>query len=119
MVTGMWIWTLVNLDSNKAMKLLKNAIRWFAALAVIAASAVGLSAAHMGDDALMEPVKSVYDHYLAIQKELAKDSLKGVNTHAEAIAKGVDGDTMKMLPPEVAREAETLAKAKDLKAARE
>lgn len=69
--------------------------------------------------ALMEPVKSVYDHYLKIQTELAKDSLKGVDEHANAIAKAVKGDEMKMLSPDVAKQAETLAKAKDLKAARE
>jgi hypothetical protein len=39
------------------------------------------------DDPLMEPVKSVLDHYLAIQKELAKDSIKGVDEPANAIAK--------------------------------
>jgi len=67
----------------------------------------------------MEPVKSVYDHYLKIQTELAKDSLKGMDEHANAIANAVRGDKMKMLSPDVAKQAETLAKAKDLKAARE
>src|SRR5216117_613394 len=71
------------------------------------------------DSALMEPVKSVLDHYLMIQTELAKDSVKGVDEHANAIAKAVKGDEMKMLSPDVAKQAETLAKAKDLKAARE
>jgi hypothetical protein len=69
--------------------------------------------------ALMQPVKGVLDHYLAIQTELAKDSLKGLDEHANAIAKDVRGDQMKMLSPDVAKQAETLAKAKDLKAARE
>ena len=69
--------------------------------------------------ALMEPVKSVYDHYLKIQAELTKDSLKGVDEHANAIAKAVKGDDMKMLPPDVAKQAEKLAAATDLKAARE
>ncbi len=69
--------------------------------------------------ALMEPVKSVLDHYLKIQTELAKDSVKGVDEHAGAIAKAVQGDEMKMLSPDVAKQAQTLAKAKDLKAARE
>lgn len=69
-------------------------------------------------DPLMEPVKSVYDHYLKVQSELAGDSLKGVEEHASAIAKAVRGDTMKMLSPEVAAQAETVAKAKDLKSAR-
>ena len=68
--------------------------------------------------ALMEPVKSVYDHYIAIQADLAKDSVSGLDEHANAIAKAVKGDEMKMLAPDVAKQAETLAKAKDLKAAR-
>ena len=66
-----------------------------------------LSAADGG--ALMEPVKSVYDHYLMIQTELAKDSVKSLDEHASAIAKAVKGDTMKMLSPDVATQAETLA----------
>src|SRR5438093_5229976 len=69
--------------------------------------------------ALMQPVKSVLDHYLMIQTELAKDSLKGVDEDANAFAKAVKADEMKMLSPDVAKQAETLAKAKDLKAARE
>ena len=86
-------------------------------------AAVGLlfnSAARAADDStLMEPVKSVLDHYLKIQTELAKDSLKGIDEHANAIAKAVKGDEMKMLSSDVAKQAETLAKTKDLKAARE
>src|SRR5258705_5871505 len=101
------------------MKLTKYTSRLFLALAVIAALAVSISAEDKKMDALMEPVKSVYDHYLAIQKELAKDSIKGVDEHANAIAKAVKGDDMKMLSADVATQAETLAKAKDLKAARE
>src|SRR5262249_14229362 len=73
----------------------------------------------MADSAQMEPVKSVYDHYLAIQKELTKDSLKGVDQHAGAIAKAVRGDEMKMLPSEVAKQADNLAAANDIKKARE
>lgn len=69
--------------------------------------------------ALMEPVKSVLDHYLMIQTELANDSVKSLDEHANAIAKAVKGDDMKMLSPDVARQAEALGKAKDLKAARE
>ena len=45
--------------------------------------------------------------------------IKGVNEQAAAISKAVTGDNMKMLPPEVAKQADTLAQAKDLKAARE
>jgi len=70
------------------------------------------------DPALMEPVKSVLNHYLTIQTNLANDSVQGLDEHAKAIATAVKGDTMKMLPPGVAAQAETLAQAKDLKAAR-
>ena len=70
------------------------------------------------NSALMEPVKSVYDHYLAIQADLANNSLTGVTDNANAIAKAVQGDSMKMLPEGTATEAETLAKASDLETAR-
>jgi hypothetical protein len=69
--------------------------------------------------ALMQPVKLVYDQYLKIQEELAKDSLKGVVEHAATIAKAVRGDEMKMLPLDVAKQADALAGAKNLKAVRE
>lgn len=101
------------------MKLLTNTICFFLGLVILAVPVIGFSAEDKKMDALMEPVKSVLDHYLAIQKELAKDSIKGVDEHANAIAKAVKGDDMKMLPTEVATQAEALAKAKDLKAARE
>ena len=102
------------------MKLLNNTARLFLALAVTAAPLAALSAEEeKAGQALMEPVKSVLDHYLKIQGELAKDSVKGVDEHAGAIAKAVKGDEMKMLSPDVAKQAETLARAKDLKAARE
>jgi Cu(I)/Ag(I) efflux system membrane fusion protein len=68
--------------------------------------------------ALMEPVKSVYDHYLAMQAGLASDSLTGVADNADAIAKAVRGDAMKMLPEATATQAEALAQATDLGAAR-
>lgn len=71
------------------------------------------------NSALMEPAKSVLDHYLIIQAELAKDSVKSLDEHANAIAKAVKGDDMKMLSPDIATQAESLAKTKDLKAARE
>src|SRR2546430_10420285 len=43
---------------------------------------------------------------ISIQKELAKDSIKGVDQHADAIAKAVKSDDMKMLSPDVAAQAE-------------
>ena len=69
--------------------------------------------------ALMGPVKSVYADYLRIQASLAKDSLNGVNENAQAIETSIRGDDMKMLSTAVAKQAEVLAKAKDLKTARE
>lgn len=97
---------------------MKNSVRLLFALALLAAP-VAAFAADTKNDALMEPVKSVLDNYLAIQKELTKDSIKGVDQHAAAISKAVKADDMKMLSSDVATEADTLAKAKDIKAARE
>ena len=68
---------------------------------------------------LIEPVKSVLEHYVEIQQQLAQDSVKGIDGHANAIAKAMNGDENKMLSPNVAKHAEALAKAKDLKAARD
>jgi len=100
------------------MKWIKNIALSLVSLATIIAPAIGYAEEEKKMDALMEPVKSVLDHYLAIQKELTKDSIKGVDEHANAIAKAVKEDDMKMLSPEVAKEAEDLSKAKGLKAAR-
>jgi Protein of unknown function (DUF3347) len=71
------------------------------------------------DDPMMEPVNSVYTNYTKIQLALVKNSLKDVPETASAIAKAVKGDEMKMLSPDVAQQAEKLAKAKDLVEARE
>jgi Protein of unknown function (DUF3347) len=88
---------------------------------ILLAAALGLFAgagARAADNpALTGPVKSVYDHYLKIQTALAGDSLAGVAENANAIATAVQTDA-KMLPAEVGAQAETLAKAKDLKTAR-
>jgi hypothetical protein len=91
------------------------------ALTLIAAAGllVNTTVRAADEPALMQPVKSVLDHYLMIQAELAKDSIKGLDEHANAIAKAVKGDDMKMLSPEVAKQAEALAQATDLKTARE
>ena len=77
------------------MKLFKHTTRLFIA-ALIALPLAGFAAE---EKALMQPVKSVLDHYLMIQTELAKDTIKGVDEHANAIAKAVRGDEMKMLSP--------------------
>jgi len=65
-----------------------------------------------------EPVKSVLDHYLKIQSALANDSIDGVASNASAIGSAVRGDSMKMLSPEMAAQADVLAKTKDLASAR-
>jgi hypothetical protein len=68
--------------------------------------------------ALMEPVKSVFDNYLIIQSALAKDSIDGVANSVSAIGSAIRGDSMKMLSPEIAAQADTLATTKDLAGAR-
>lgn len=69
--------------------------------------------------ALPKPVQAVFDSYIKIQTALAQDSLKNVSANATAIAKSVQGDSAKTLPADVAKQAETLAKASDIAAARE
>jgi hypothetical protein len=91
----------------------------FAALSAVVILSVAPSARAADDPALIEPVKSVYANYLKIQQSLAKDSLTGVSDSAALMAKLIRGDEMKMLPLEVAKQADTLAEAKDLKAARQ
>ncbi len=65
------------------------------------------------------PAKSVLDHYLKIQAQLAKDSTKGVGVEAAAIANAVNNDATKALPADVAKQADALANAKDLESARQ
>jgi len=96
------------------MKLISSAFALVAAAALLCNSAVRAA----DEPALMEPVKSVLNHYLTIQTNLANDSVAGLAGHAKAIATAVRGDTMKMLSPDVAKQADTLGEAKDLKAAR-
>jgi len=103
------------------MKLIKQTARLLITTTLIALPLGGFASDEKKAEKppLMEPVKSLLDHYLMIQTELAKDSVKGLDEHANAIAKAVKGDDMKMLPPDVSKQAEVLAKAKDLKSARE
>ncbi len=68
---------------------------------------------------LPKPVQTAFDSYLKIQTALAQDSLQGVSANATAIAKAVQSDSTKALPADVAQQAEALAKAGDIKAARE
>ena len=88
---------------------------------ILLALTLGLFAnisARAGDNAALSgPVKSVYDHYLSIQADLANDSMDGVADNASAISKAVQGEA-KSLPAEVGTQADALAKAKDLTEAR-
>ena len=88
----------------------------------ILAATIGLAlagnAAAASTPGLMQLVKPVYDHYLKIEKALANDSFKGVDEQAGAIFKVVQNDPMRMLPAKVAQQADRLAGATDLKAAR-
>ncbi len=61
---------------------------------------------------------TVFDYYFKIQKALAEDSLENVAVSASAIAEIVRKDTGSGLPMQIAAHAETLAKAKDVAAAR-
>ena len=61
------------------MKMLKSTAHLFLTLVVAALPLAAISAEDKkADVALMEPVKSVLDHYLKIQGELAKDSIKAL-----------------------------------------
>jgi Cu(I)/Ag(I) efflux system membrane fusion protein len=66
----------------------------------------------------MQPVQSVFDGYIKVQQTLALDSIEGVAATGAAMAKAIQGDSMKMLPPAAAQQSEALAKAKDLESAR-
>ena len=101
------------------MKQMRSSALLILALAMLAVPLAAFSAEEKKmHDPLMEPVKSVLNHYLKIEESLSKDSVSGVDEHAGAIAKAVNGDEMKMLPADVARQADALARAKDLVAAR-
>jgi hypothetical protein len=102
------------------MKLFKHSIRLFLAIALVALPFASFATDEKVADnsALAQPVKSVLDHYLIIQAALATDLLKGVDENASAIAKAVRNDDRKMLSPDVATQAEALAKATDMETAR-
>lgn len=72
----------------------------------------------MASPALMEPVKTVLDHYLKVGAALAKDSFAGVSEPAKAMVQAIRGDSMQMLPPQVVKHAQALAQAADLAGAR-
>ena len=69
--------------------------------------------------ALPSPVQAVFDSYIKIQTALAQDSMQDVSANATTIAVTVQAVSAQTLPPAVAQEAKVLAKANDLKAARD
>jgi hypothetical protein len=77
------------------------------------------SALVFGAEDLNGPAKEVYDHYIAIQEELTKDSTKGVSEHANAIATAATTGHVKGLPSDTEKHADAVAKAKDIKSARQ
>lgn len=64
-------------------------------------------------------VAAVFDNYIRVQATLAKDSLDDVSKNAQTIAKAVKDDSMTTFPASVVQQAETLAKADGLRAARD
>ena len=68
---------------------------------------------------LPQPVAAVFDGYVQIQTALAGDSLEGVPASAQAIAKSVKEDKANTFPEKIGTQAEAVAKAKDIAAARE
>ena len=71
---------------------------------------------HAADSTVPAPIQSVMTPYLKIHDALAKDSMEGVSTDATALGKAAQTD--KMFPNALSKEAQTLAQAKDLDAAR-
>lgn len=68
---------------------------------------------------LPKAIQTVFENYIKIQTALAQDSLQGVSANSVGIAKAIQTDTTKTLPSDASKQAEMLAKAGDIKAARE
>jgi hypothetical protein len=81
---------------------------------MIGVSAAGSAAAQP----LGPPAESALQRYELIQEALAADSMAGIGENAAAMAALVRGDAAGTLPPAVGAEAEALAGAQDLRAAR-
>jgi hypothetical protein len=92
---------------------------------LLLAAAIALSAAPtraQGTETLALPTgaaQTVFDYYFKIQTALAKDSMENVAVNAGIIAEIVRKDTTGAFPSPLASQAEALAKAKDLAAARQ
>jgi len=88
----------------------------------LAAALLGLFAAPSARAAETTPFDAMANHYEAIWKALASDSLDGIAGHATAIAElattGSHPQAAAEAAPEIARQAKSLAAAADLAAAR-
>ncbi len=69
--------------------------------------------------ALGEPLQEALSHYSKVQKALASDSLNNVSAEAQALAGAARSNENNVLSAHIAEQAEELAKAQDLKAARQ
>lgn len=67
---------------------------------------------------MMGQAPFVFDTYFKIASALAHDSIKGVAADAAAMGEAIRRDRGRMLPPEVAAEADALAQVNDLSRAR-
>ena len=74
--------------------------------------------AHGTTVTMEEPLKSVYEHYLAIQVGLGNDAIEGLADHAKMIASAVAEDKTGVLPKSLADDANAVVAAVDIKAAR-
>jgi Cu(I)/Ag(I) efflux system membrane fusion protein len=67
---------------------------------------------------LAKSEQTVFDNYLKVHGSLAQDSLEGVAGAATAMVKAILAEPKPMLSPKVVAQADALAKAQDLGAAR-
>lgn len=68
---------------------------------------------------LPEPAQTVFENYLKIATNLAQDSTQDVSENATKLMEAVQKDASRTFPAEVASAAEQVAKAKELKVARQ
>lgn len=77
------------------------------------------TAAGQGGLAVQEPLKTVLDNYLQIQRALANDSTKGVAQSASAISKAAAGEGANRLPAKIGGAAKKLEGVQNVKSARQ
>jgi hypothetical protein len=87
--------------------------------AAFARAPIKRAATHPVQPAASVSVRPVLENYIKIQTALAQDSLQGVTESAAAIADAVRSDPGKTFPQRLARQADRLARAKNLTSARD